>query len=48
MKKDVKNDTLDIDMFIAIEEQIGISQNYNKKVSDEDDRKNNGDNSALD
>ena len=48
LKKDVKNDTLDIDMFIAIEEQIGISQNYNKKVSDEDDRKNNGDNSALD
>lgn len=36
LQKNVKNDTLDIDMFLSIEEQIGISKNYNKKVSEDD------------
>ncbi len=41
LQNNVKNDTLDIDMFIAGEEQIGQSINYNKKVSDNDDGENN-------
>ena len=43
LKKSVINDNLDIDMFIAIEEQIGISKNYQKETeSDTSDIKNNG------
>ena len=47
LQKNVKNDTLDIDMFLSIEEQIGISKNYNKKVSEDNDIKNNGNNNPL-
>lgn len=44
LKKNVNNGTLDIDMFIAVKEQIGVKQNYIvDKASDSSDKKHNGD-----
>ena len=45
LQKNVFNDNLDIDIFIAIEEQIGVTKNYLKETeSDDRDTKNNPDN----
>ncbi len=44
LKKNVINDNLDMDMFITIREQIGVTKYYTpEKASDSSDRKYNGD-----
>lgn len=35
LKKTINNDNLDIDMFVAIEEQIGVKSSYTKEMSEE-------------
>ncbi len=48
LKKSVNNDTLDIEIFIAVEEQIGVVEPYTKEMdSDTSDRTNNYNNNPV-
>ncbi len=48
LKKSVNNDTLDIEMFVAVEEQIGVTKPYTKEMdSDTSDRTDNGNNNTV-
>ena len=45
LQKTINNDNLDIEVFVVVEEDIGVSQNYVREAdSDTSDSKNNGDN----
>lgn len=50
LKKNIINDTLDIDMFITIKEQIGVKKNYTieKARDDSSDKEHNGNNFEID
>ena len=49
MQKTINNDNLDIEVFVVVEEDIGVSQNYVREAdSDTSDSKNNGDNDLRD
>ena len=49
LQKSVNNDNLDMEVFLVVEEDIGILQTYTKvKDSDTSDSKNNGDNDLRD
>ena len=48
LQKSVNNDTLDIEMFVAVEEQIGVVEPYTKEMdSDTSDRTDNDDNNSV-
>ena len=49
LQKSVNNDNLNIDVFVVVLEDIGVSVNYIKETdSDTSDSKNNGDNNTSD